>query len=175
MPTDVFELHIQQSLQKLEDLWQLSKAIPNPDSQLWQNTKELAVFINGDLKKEYYTKISQIQRGEISEATLQLELTPRKQDPLAVECLVSAVRDRLGEIIALRWRIWLIKVNNNVEKTAIFHNFTSTLIKTLRYPIYNLATEIEEIQTSEQSTLIKTDRRLQQINNKIVHRCFFVK
>lgn len=41
MSTDVFELHIQQSLQKLEGLWRRSESIPNPDSQLWQNTKEL--------------------------------------------------------------------------------------------------------------------------------------
>lgn len=130
--------------------------------------KSLAVFIEVEQRQEYYTKLNQIQRGEISEATWQLEITPRKQDPIAVECLVSAIRDRLGEIIALRWRICPIKISNNVENTVIAQNSTPTLVKTLRYPIYNLATEIEEIRTSEQSTLLKTDRRLQQIDDKII-------
>jgi PAS domain S-box-containing protein len=262
MSTDVFELHIQQSLQKLEDLWRRSEEIPNPDSQLWQNTKELpqqqqqllresldelsasieelqlatetlkqqneelllnrqqlalekqyyqklfdtapdcyiitskngtitevnqkttellgisakflikkslAVFINGDLRKEYYTKLKQIQRGEISEATLQLELTPRKQAPLTVECLISGICDSLGEIVALRWRICPVKNNNNAENKVNHQSFTPSLIKALRYPIYNLVTDIKEIQTSEQATLLITDTRLQLINNKVVH------
>ncbi|MGL5793625.1 MAG: PAS domain-containing protein [Waterburya sp.] len=261
MSTDVFELHIQQSLQKLEDLWRRSGKIPNPDSQLWQNTKELpqqqqellkesldelsasieelqlatetlrqqneelltnrqqivlekqyyqelfdsapdcyiitakngtiievnqkttellgvsakfltkkslAVFIEVEQRQEYYTKLNQIQRGEISEAIWKVEITPRKQDSIAVECLVSPIRDRLGEIIALRWRICPIQSNNNVENTVISQNLTPALVKAIRYPIYNLATEIEEIRTSEQSTLLKTDRRLQQINDKIM-------
>ncbi|MGL5939781.1 MAG: PAS domain S-box protein [Waterburya sp.] len=261
MSTDVFELHIQQSLQKLEDLWRRSGKIPNPDSQLWQTTKELpqqqqellkesldelsasieelqlatetlrqqneelltnrqqlvlekqyyqelfdsapdcyiitatsgtiidvnqkstellgvsakflskkslAVFIEVEQRQEYYTKLNQIQRGEISEATWKVEIIPRKQDSIAVECLVSPICDRLGEIVALRWRICPIQSNNNVKNTVISQNLTPALVKTLRYPIYNLATEIEEIRTSEQSTLLKTDRRLQQIDDKIV-------
>lgn len=262
MSTDVFELHIQQSLQKLEELWRRSEKIPNPDSKLWQNTKELpqqqqellkesldelsasieelqlatetlrqqneelltnrqqivlekqyyqelfdsapdcyiitaksgtiievnqkttellgvsakflskkslAVFIDINQRQEYYTKLNQIQRGEISEATWKVEIIPRKQDSIAVECLVSPIRDRLGEIIALRWRICPIQTNNNVENTVISQNLTPALVKAIRYPIYNLATEIEEIRTSERSTLLNTDRRLQQIDNKIVY------
>jgi PAS domain S-box-containing protein len=262
MPTDVFELHIQQSLQKLEKLWRRSEAIPNPDSQLWQNTTELpqqqqqllresldelsasieelqlatetireqneelilnrqqlvlekqyyqelfdsapdcyiitsksgtitevnykttellgisaefltnkalAVFISRGQKPEYYAKLKQIQQGKISEATWQLEIIPRQQNPITVECMVSAISDRMGEMVALRWRIHPIKINNNAENTVNYQDFTSTLIKALRYPIYNLVTEIKEIQTSEQATLLRTDRRLQLINSKIVH------
>lgn len=41
MATDIFELHIQQSLEKLEDLWLRSNSLPTSDSKLWQNSQEL--------------------------------------------------------------------------------------------------------------------------------------
>ncbi len=64
--------------------------------------------------------------------------------------MVNPIRDRLGEIIALPWRICPIKISNDVENTVIAQNLTPTLVKTLRYHIYNLAAGICDILLLEQ-------------------------
>lgn len=253
MSTDIFELHIQQSLQKLEDLWQRTGAIPTPDSKLWQSTRELpqqqqqvlresleelsasieelqlatetlkqqntdllanhqpieaqlhyyqelfhsapdcyivttkngtikevnqkttellgvsakylngkalAVFIPVAQRQDYYKILNQIKQGQISQATWQLEINPRQQNSLNVEFTVNTMRDLYGKVTNLRWRISPVICERN-EKV------NSTLIEHIRYPIYNLATQIEEIQTSNLENK-QSDRRWQEISNDLL-------
>ncbi len=242
MSTDLFELHIQQSLQKLEDLNRRSDAIPATDSTIWQSSdklpqqqqqilqesleelsasieelqlatetlrqqneellanryqleaerqyyrelfnsapdcyflttkdgiiteanqkttellglsakylqkKALAVFISLPQRQEYYTKLNQLKSGKITEATWQLDLTPRQQNPITVKSMVTAIENSLGTIIGLRWRISPLSTKEESDPLINLPNVTEILVDRLRYPLYNLATKIEELRVSE--------------------------
>ena len=255
MSTDIFELHIQQSLAKLEELWLRSKAIPTPDSELWSNTNELprqqqqllqdslselanaieelrvasetvrqqneelfasrqeivaekeyyqqlfdsapdcyivtsqngtiaevnqkavellgtsaeylkrkslAVFVKLNCRSQFYAKLNQIKRGEITQATFPLEISPRDTDSLTVECQVKAMYDRTGKLINLSWHMSAVKTKN------LAADLTPILLDSLRYPLYNLVTEIEEIRTDNISQELLGDRRWYGINNNAI-------
>lgn len=261
MSTDLFELHIQQSLQKLEDLGRRNNAISALDSKIWQSPNELpqqqqqlltesleelsasieelqlatetlkqqneelltnrhqleierqyyrelfnsapdcyllttedgtitevnqkttellglsakylqkktlAVFIAVSQRQEYYTKLNQLKSGKIIEATWQLEVNPRNRNSLTVECLVTAVKNSLGATIGLRWRISPLlneRVRDNSPNSV---NLTEVLIDRLRYPLYDLATQIEEVQSREQLKQPQRESLLKEIGNCIL-------
>ena len=58
------------------------------------------------------------------------------------------MKDIWGKITNLHWRITPIIGKGNERNTVNNNNLNSSLIESIRYPIYNLATQIEEIQTS---------------------------
>ena len=260
MSVEVFELHVQQALEKLEDLWLRSNAIPKPESELWQNSpnpyqqqqqkllqesldqlsasieelrvasetlrqqneellasrqqisaerayylelfdrapdcyivttkdgtvkeanektaqllgvpskylirKALAVFVSSSDRQEYYTKLNQVKKGEISEISWQLKIVTRTEQIIPVECTLTAMRDRLGKITNLRWRISPIEIE---PKQQVNSDLNRILIGKLRYPLYDLATEIAEIQTERivQPNLVRSDRRWQRMSKQV--------
>ena len=245
MSTDVFDLYVQQSLEKLESLWQRSNIISNsenelsPQRQLLQESlaelstsieklqlacetlrqqnehllanrqnlalekqyyrqlfdsapdcyiittkdgtitefnqkssellkvapqylirKSLAVFIALNDRKEYYSQLNQLKRGEIFEATWQLEIIDRQQNTIAVEFMVNTISDRTGQANELCWRINPIKSDFQPNSSA---SFASTFIDSLRFPIYNLTVQIEEIQADNQAKQLPKKHRWQVI------------
>ena len=61
MSTDVFELHVQKSLQKLEELWQRSGAISLPDSKL------------GEKERQFSQQQQQLLQESLSELSASIE------------------------------------------------------------------------------------------------------
>jgi|GEM_PF-2695337 len=320
MSTEVFELHIQQALAKLEDLWQRSNAIPITQSQLqpdeqelsqqqqallkesldqlsasieelqlasetlrqqndellasrqqivaerqyyrelfdfapdcyivtskdgtikeanqkstqllgvaakYLHRKSLSVFIVKPNRQEYYTKLNQIKRGEISEASWQLKILTRQEQTIPASCSVTVIGNSEGAIVNLHWRISVSEIiskpdfataqNKNVEarqersedlrvpqfddedehymgrtespwlassddlQSGIFQDAESRkallsssekraaklskiLIDNLRYPLYNLFTQMAEIEVEAGN---RGDRRLPRMSHQI--------
>ncbi len=106
--------------------------------------KALSVFIAKPNKQNYYTKLNQIKTGEISEASWQMEIVTRQKQVIPVNCNVVAMRDSRGEIINLRWHISRLET---IPQEDAIDNLSNILIDRLRYPLYNLATQIAEIKT----------------------------
>ncbi|MEM7590889.1 MAG: PAS domain-containing protein, partial [Cyanobacteria bacterium P01_A01_bin.83] len=257
MSTDTFELHIQQSLEKLENLWQRSYSIPHPENELWRQTtelpqqqqqllqesleelaasieelqlasetlrqqndeliasrqqieaqrqyyqelfdlapdcyfitskegtikeanqkttellqvspkhlsrKSLAVFIALDDRQQYYQILNQLKQGKISQATWQLEIVNRQQQVITAKCLVMAKRDRTGEIVNLRWRVSPFSSDSHNQDTT---NLIPILVNSLRYPLYNLATQVEETISSNQSRAASSYGSLENISHDV--------
>ena len=268
MSTEVFELHIQQALEKLEDLWQRSNAIPTTQSQLQPNEqallsqqqqalleesldqlsasieelqlasetlrqqndellasrqqiaaerqyyldlfkstpncyiitskdgtieevnqkttellgvaakylqrKSLAVFFEQKERQKYYTKLNQIKRSEISEASWQIQIITRQKQVIPAKCNVIAMRDSQGEIINLRWHIFIldIKPERDIvisESGERLTDLSNILIDNLRYPLYDLVTQMAEIKTEigDRVDRIPADRRWQRMSRQI--------
>ena len=128
--------------------------------------KALAVFISSEDRQEYYTKLNQIKKGVISEANWQLKIITRTKQIIPAECTLTAMRDRLGKTTNLRWRISPVKTEPQPEVAA---DLNRILIGKLRYPLYDLATQIAEIQTErvERLNLIRSDRLFQRISEQV--------
>ncbi|MEM7759691.1 MAG: PAS domain-containing protein [Cyanobacteria bacterium P01_A01_bin.40] len=251
MSTEVFDLYIQQSLEKLESLWQRSNFIPNPENELsrqrqlllqeslselsgsieelqlacetlrqqneqllasrqqiiserqyyqqlfdfapdcylvttkdgtikevnqkttellkvspqYLSRKSLAVFIAVNYRQEYYTKLNQLKRGEITETTWQLEIIDRQQNVVIAECTVNTIGDRSNEANELCWRISAIPANYQLQNSA---SLTPILINSLRSPLYNLAYQLEEIK-ADSSSKPSTSNHYQLLNKEVLN------
>ena len=71
MSLEVFELHIQQSLQKLEDLWQRADMMPTDSKDLWQQADEFPLQ-QQQLLRESLTELSaSIEELQVATETLR--------------------------------------------------------------------------------------------------------
>lgn len=134
-------------------------------SSKYLTRKALAVFISSEDRQEYYTKLNQIKKGAISETSWQLKIITRTEQIIPAECTLTAMRDRQGKIANLRWRISPVQTEFQPEVAA---DLNRILIGKLRYPLYDLATQIAEIQAekADNLNLIRSDRLLQRISEQ---------
>lgn len=125
--------------------------------------KSLAVFVALNDRKKYYSQLNKLKRGEIFEATWQLEIINRQQKAIAVEFIVNTIGDRTGKANELYWRISPIRTDFQPHDSA---TFASTLIDNLRFPLYNLSVQVEEIQANEPVNQLSNGQRWQAINQQ---------
>lgn len=105
--------------------------------------KSLAVFIPVAQRQQYYQLLNKLNSGEISTVNWDMNIMPRKRASSSMQCKVVAIRDSQQNIINLRWRMTAVpKAKNTVMPDA---QFSSVLVDSLRYPIHNLNTQLDEI------------------------------
>lgn len=163
-------------------------------SAKYLTNKSLAVFIPVAQKSQYYNQLNQLRSGDISNATWQLDIMPRKQQPVTSNCKVVAIRDSEQNILNLRWCISTttnqtiksesktplsqlaksddksefsngstsvseinselvgLGMRQEISKLASGKALTSILIDNLRYPLYNLTTQLVEISHNQINT-----------------------
>ncbi len=105
--------------------------------------KSLAVFIPVAQRQRYYKLLNQLNSGNISTATWDTEILPRKQASSSMHCKVVAIRDSQQNILNLRWRITAATQAKNTAMPKA--QFSSILVDSLRNPLHNLNTQLDEI------------------------------
>ena len=125
--------------------------------------KSLTVFIALEDRQQYYSKLNQIKRGEVSKATWQLKIINRQQDVIPVKCEIDLLNECFEDAIFLRWRISLIEPQPEEIDTV---NLTSMLSNSLRSSLHNLLVQVEEVKVENRMNQPITNSRWRIINKQ---------
>lgn len=119
--------------------------------------KSLAVFISASQLQKYYTALNQLKSGAISTANWNINIMPRHQPGITMNCMVVAIRNSKREVLNLRWRFSRVAEPQNPSS-----NSPSPLIsaESLRDPLYNLNIQLAEIAENALEKPESCDRRL---------------